>query len=142
MERTARHTWVPYVGALAGAVLVLKVALIIASGNDALEGAMGGLSHLGGVGLGVVAAVGAGLRQPTVGRRVAVGFGLVVLLVMWVMGIGDLLKPAIATISDAQHVKDEVPIGIAGAALLVASYVGWSRDQDAVPARELSRATA
>lgn len=57
-----RHTWVPYVGAAAGAALLLKAVLIIGSGNDVGEGPMAVL-YLGGLLLGVVAAVGAGLRR-------------------------------------------------------------------------------
>ena len=145
MTRTgARHTWVPYVAALAGAILVVKVALVIASDNQALDGPMGGISHLSGVGLGLVAAIGVGLRQDGVGRRVAVGFGTAVLFVAWVMGLGDTLKPVVAAISDAQHVKDEVPIGLAGVALLAGAYLGWSRDQEPTTAgrASASRATA
>lgn len=139
----APHSWVPYVAALAGSILVFKVALVIASNNEALEGPMGGVSHLGGVGLGLVAAIGVGLRAGGgVGRRIAVGFGAVLLLVVWVMGLGDTLKPVIGAVSDAQHVKEEVPIGIAGVALLAGAYLGYSRDQDGVPAGTTARATA
>ncbi len=139
---TARHTWVPYAAGLAGTILVLKVALVIASNNEALDGPMGGVSHLGGVALGLAAAIGVGLRQQSIRRRVLVSFGTALLFVAWIMGLGDLLKPLIGAISDAQHVKDEVPIGIAGLALLVGSYVGYSHDQDGVPAGTTVRATA
>ena len=129
----ARHTWVPYVAAFAGTILVLKVALVLASGGDALDGPMGPVMHLGGVGLGLVASVGVGLRQESLGRRIAVGFGTAVFFVAWIMGFGDLLKPLIGVFSDAQHVKDEVPIGIAGLALLAGAYLGYSGDQDRAP---------
>ncbi|HVE64486.1 MAG TPA: hypothetical protein VNB94_11875 [Mycobacteriales bacterium] len=136
MTRTAaRHTWVPYVAALAGLILVLKVTLVVASNNEALDGPMGPVSHLGGVGLGVVAAIGVGLRASGgVARRIAFGFGAVLFLIAWVMGFGDLVEPAIGVFSDAEHVKDEVPIGIAGLGLLAGAYVGYSHDQDVVPA--------
>ena len=135
MTRTeARHTWVPYVAAIGGAVLVLKVALVIASNNEALEGPMGPISHLSGVGLGLTAAVGLGLRQTGAGRRVGVAFGAALLWVAWIMGLGDLLTPLIEVFSKAEHVGDEVPIGVGGLALLVAAYVGWSHDQELAPA--------
>ena len=134
MTRTeARHTWVPYVAAVAGAILVLKVALVIASNNEALEGPMGGISHLGGVGLGLVATIGLGLRQVGTGRRILVGFGASLLWVAWIMCLGDLLTPLIEVFSKAEHVTDEVPMGIGGLAQLVAAYVGWSRDQELAP---------
>lgn len=143
MTRTeARHTWVPYVAALAGAILVFKVALVIASNNEALDGAGGPVSHLGGVGLGLVATIGLGLRQVGLGRRIAVGFGASLLFVAWVMGLGDLLEPLISVFSDAVHVGDEVPIGVAGLVLLVGAYVGWSHDQELVPSGTAQRATA
>jgi hypothetical protein len=145
MTRTeARHTWVPYVAALGGAILVLKVVLILASHNDALEGPMGGISHVSGVGLGLVAAIGLGLRQAGVGRRVAVGFGAAVLWVLSIMGLFDpLLTPLVELFSKADYVVDEVPIAVAGLALLVAAYVGWSHDQELAPAgATATRATA
>ncbi|HVF18731.1 MAG TPA: hypothetical protein VNA14_00620 [Mycobacteriales bacterium] len=141
----ARHTWVPYVAAVAGGILVLKVVLVIASDNQTLDGPMGGVSHLGGVVLGLVAAAGLGLRQPGVGRRIGVGFGAALLWVAWIMGLGDLLTPLIEAFSKAEHVVDEVPIGLGGLTLLVAAYLGWSRDQELAPAepgRTSARATA
>ncbi len=57
-----RHTWVPYAAAAAGVSLIAKGTLIIASGNTVSEVPMGVL-YLGGLALGLIAAVGAGLRQ-------------------------------------------------------------------------------
>ncbi|HVE97593.1 MAG TPA: hypothetical protein VNA12_00245 [Mycobacteriales bacterium] len=139
----ARHSWAPYVAALAGTILVLKVALVIGSSNEALDGPMGPVSHLGGVGLGVVAVVGFGLRQAGGrGRRIALSVAFALLFVAWIMGLGDMFEPAIRVFSDAVHVLDEVPIGIAGAALLVLAYVGWSRDQDRVEPSAVRARTA
>ncbi len=89
----ARFTWVPYVAAAAGVSLVLKGTLIIASGNTVSDSAMGVL-YLGGMALGLVAAVGAGLRQPVRLRGLAVGIGSALLLVQWILGLGDAVKPS------------------------------------------------
>lgn len=66
-----RHTWVPYVAAAAGTCFALKAGSILASG--AATDLPRFVLYLSGVLLGLVAAVGAGLRQPSTGRRIAVG---------------------------------------------------------------------
>jgi hypothetical protein len=127
MDRTPRHTWVPWVAALAGAAFTLKVTLILASDNEMAEGPLAVL-YLSGLLLGVVAAVGAGLRQHGALRSVAVGGGSALLLVMWIMGLGDLLKPVVGVVSDAEHVQVEVPILLAGLVLLGLAW--WARSRD------------
>lgn len=124
---SARHRWVPYVAAAAGAAFVLKAALIIGSGNAVGDGPMAVL-YLGGLLLGLVAAVGAGLRRERASARIAVAVAGVVLLVLWIMGLGDSLKPVIGALSDAEHVKDEVPVALAGLVLLGLAWLGFSRD--------------
>jgi hypothetical protein len=117
---------------VAGAALLLKAVLIIGSGNEVGEGPMAVL-YLLGLAVGVVAAIGAGLRRERLGARIGVALGGAVLLVAWIMGIGDALKPAVAVLSDAAHVQDEVPIGLAGAVLLGLSWWGFTRDTGPVP---------
>lgn len=131
MTRTARHTWVPYVAAGAGAVLALKAVLVMAT-DDGSPGAMAVL-YLLGLLLGLVAAVGAGLRQRGWARSLAVGLGGAVLLVLWIMGLGDALKPVVGLVTDDQHAKDEVPILLAGLVLLALGWRGRARDLE-VPA--------
>lgn len=126
MNRTARHTWVPYVAAAAGAVLALKAVLVMAT-DDAVPSAMGVL-YLLGLLLGLVAAVGAGLRQRGWPRSLGVGFGAAVLLVMWIMGLGDALKPVIGAVTDSEHAKAEVPILLAGLVLLGLAWRARARD--------------
>jgi hypothetical protein len=122
-----RHTWVPYVGAAAGAALLLKAVLIIGSGNGVSDGPMAVL-YLLGVLLGVVAAVGAGLRRDGVGTRIATAAGGALLFLAWITGLGDGLKPLAALVSDAEHVQVETPIGLAGVVLLGLSWWGFTRD--------------
>ena len=110
------HRWVPYVAVAAGAAYVLKVALIWGSDDTFNENALGVL-YLGGLLLGIAAGIGAGLRQRR-GRRALVGIALPVLLVSWVMGLGDLLKPVFELFSDAEHVAVEGPLLVLGVVLL------------------------
>lgn len=126
----ARHTWVPYVAGLAGAAYLLKTTLAVAGDNGVDAGPIFGVLYLSGLVLGLAAAVGTGLRREGNVARVAVAIALCVLLVAWIVGLGDALKPVIGVFSDAQNVKDELPIGIAGGVLLVFAYLGYSRDQD------------
>lgn len=125
-----RHTWAPYVGAAAGACLLLKAVLIIGSDNAVGDGPMA-ILYLLGLLLGAVAAVGAGLRRDRAAVRIAIALTGVVALMLWIMGLGDALKPVVALLSDAQHVKNEVPVGLAGAVLLTLSWRGWSHDVSA-----------
>jgi hypothetical protein len=123
----ARHRWVPYVGAAAGAALLLKAALIVGSGNAAADGPMAVL-YLLGVLLGVVAAVGAGLRRDGLGARIATAVVGVLGLLLWITAVGDALKPLAALVSDAEHVQVETPIAVAGAVLLALSWWGFTQD--------------
>lgn len=128
-----RHTWVPYVAAAAGAAFTLKVMLIFASGNAVSETPMVVL-YLGGLLLGIVAAVGTGLRQPVLGRRIAVGLGLTVLLILWIMGLGEAVEPVVGLFSDAKYIQEETPILLAGLVLLALAFRARSRDLDATAA--------
>jgi hypothetical protein len=124
---TSRHTWVPAVGGLAGALLSAKAALILGSGNTVPAGPMAAL-YLVGIAVGVCAAVGLGLRRRSLVWRVALGLAAPLLFVAWVLGLGELLEPLVGAISDRQHIRDEAPIGLVGLVLLGASFVGYRRD--------------
>ena len=126
-DSTPRHTWVPWVAALAGAAFTLKVVLIFASGNE-LPGGPLAVLYLSGLALGIAAAVGAGLRQRGALRSVGVGLGSVLLLVLWIMGFGDALKPVVGLVSDTTYVKDEVPVLLAGLVLLALAWRARVRD--------------
>jgi hypothetical protein len=115
---TERHTWVPYVGIIAGALLLLKAALIIGSENRVSEGAMAML-YLGGILLAVVACVGVGLRQRR-GRRTLAGVGSVLAVLAFVMVLSDGVAGIFAAMSDAPWVGDEGPVGLLGLLLVLA----------------------
>lgn len=123
-----RHPWVPALGALSGVALTAKAALIIGSGNAVGEQAMA-LLYLGGIAVGLVAAVGLGLRRRPVWQRVLVGAAAPLLLVAWIVGLGEILNPVARLFSDAAYVGDELPVGAAGLVLLAAAYVGFRVDQ-------------
>lgn len=124
---TPQHTWVPWVAALAGAAYTLKVLIIAVAGDDMSDAVYGAL-YLGGLALGLLACAGAGLRQRGWTRSISVGLGAAVLLVMWIMGLGDVLKPVIGLVTDSQEAKDEVPILIAGLVLLALAWQARARD--------------
>ena len=125
--RTPRHTWVPWVAALAGTAFTLKVLLIAAAG-DGISDTPFAVLYVTGLALGLVACVGVGLRQRGALRSVGLGLGSAVLLVMWIMGLGDVLKPVIGLVTDSTTAKDEVPILIAGLALLALAWLARARD--------------
>ena len=143
--RTPRHTWVPWVAALAGAALTLKVLLIAASG-DSMSDTPFAVLYILGLLLGLVASAGVGLRQRGVLRSIGLGLGSAVLLVMWIMGLGDLLKPVIGLVTDSAEAKDETPILVAGLVLLGLAWLARARDlraasADAASAERVAAAT-
>jgi hypothetical protein len=129
-----RFTWVPYVAAIAGAALIIKGSLIIATDNAISEDAMGVL-YLGGLALGVVAAVGAGLRQRGWLRGLLIGFGSALGLILWIMGVGDAIKPVIGLVSSTEHVQVEVPVVLAGLVVTALALRARSRDAHLVSTR-------
>ena len=129
------HAWVPYVAALAGAAYLLKTVLAVTTEDGVDAGPVYAVLYFAGLALGLAAAIGTGLRRDRIAARVGVALGLSVLLVAWVMGLGEVLEPVVGVVSDAKSVQDEIPIGVAGAVLLVLGYLGFSRDQAALTAR-------
>lgn len=125
--RAPRHTWVPAVGALAGLALTVKAALIFATANTVGEAPAAAL-YLGGLALGLAAAVGLGLRRHKRVWRVVVSLLAALLLVWWIVGLGEILNPVARLVSSAAYVGDELPIGVAGVALLLMSFVGYRAD--------------
>ena len=135
-----RHTWVPYLAGLAGAALVLKATLIIASRNQVDEGPMAVL-YVAGLAVALTAAVGAGLRRHRVLARVAVAVGSSAALALWIVMLSDTVEPLVSVFSSAAYVIDEAPVGMAGMAILLAAWFGYTRDQRAAQ-RSLARQNA
>jgi hypothetical protein len=127
-----RHTWVPYVAGLAGTLLLVK-GLLAAVDGQAAPDVVFAVLYLSGIALGVVAAVGAGLRRggwPGAG----LGAGLAVLLVLWIMGLGESLEAVVRALTDDRAVQEEVPIAVAGAVVLLLAWRAWDRDNRSVSA--------
>lgn len=123
----ARLTWVPYVAAVGGAALIVKGSLIIATDNATSEGAMGAL-YLAGLALGVVAAIGAGLRQRGWIRGLLVGLGSTVALLAWITTLSDAFKPVVGLVSSTEHVQVEVPVVLAGLVVTALALGARARD--------------
>lgn len=124
---SARHTWFPYMAAAGGAILILKGCLVIGS-EDGANSTAAGVLYLIGLLIGLVAAVGAGLRRRSGPARVAVAVGGVVLLVLWITTLSDGAGALVGTVSDSAVLQDELPVIVAGIALVVVATVGFVRD--------------
>ena len=132
----ARHTWMPYVAAVAGVALLTKGLIAAAQGDESPDLATAVL-YLGGIALGIAAAVGTGLRQPSPLRKVAVGTGLSLLLVAWMIGLGELVEPVITLFTDVESRRQELPIAFAG---LVVLGLAWRARSNDLAAEEPVRA--
>jgi hypothetical protein len=135
---TRRHTWVPLVAAASGALLLIESVLVLAS-RDRLPDAPMVVMYFAGILLGVIAAVGFGLRRDRRSMRVLVGAGGVVLLVLWIIGLGEVLNPVSELFSDAAYFGDELPVGVAGGVLLLLAGIAFTHDTKVVastPSRE------
>ena len=123
--------WVPYVAVAAGATLLLKVGILFSNPQD--DGPIPPVLYLVGLLLALAAAIGFGLRQRR-GRRALVAVGASLLLVMWVIGLGDLLTPVFEVFSDDPTYGDEGPIGVLGLVLLAIGALAGRGDREPVPA--------
>ena len=118
---TTRTQWPAYLSVVAGGVLLLKAGLIIGSGGDQLG--VTGFLYLGGLLLALVAVIGLALRAP--GRwRFAAAPAAALLLVAWVIGLGDTTAPLFEAIKDEPYVGDEAPIGVLGGVLVAVGLWG------------------
>src|SRR5690348_8833904 len=118
----ARHPWVPAVAALSGAAFVLDTALVVGFHDRIADGPLFALYDVA-ILLGVVAGVGLGLRRGAVWSRVLVALAAPLLLLAWILGLGEVIEPAVGLFSDRGYVKDEIPVGVLGLVLLASAYV-------------------
>lgn len=107
---------------IAGAALVVKVAHIFAV--DGSEYMLQGILYLGGIALGIPAAIGVGASYgSTIPRKVALGFLAFFGFVFFIMMLSDAVGGAIEAVVDAPaYVGDEVPVALAGIAWLAVGY--------------------
>lgn len=122
-----RHTWVPWVAALAGAALTLKIVLL-AAGGEGMSDTPFALLYLSGLALGLAASVGVGLRQRGALRSLGLGLGSAVLLLAWIMGLGEVLEPLVGVVTSSTTAQEETPILVAGLVLLGLAWSARSRD--------------
>lgn len=129
-----KHSWVPYAAIASGASLLVMTVLVFAT-EDKVSEAAAVPFYFAGVLLAVAAAIGAGLRARP-GRRALVGIGLTVLVIAWVMVIGDVLtESAFEAMFDGQeYAGDQGPLGLLGAALVALGARAKIVDRDPVPA--------
>lgn len=125
-----RHTWVPAVAALAGAALTLKIVLI-AAGGDGMSDTPFAVLYLSGLGLGLAASAGVGLRQRGVLRSLGFGVGSAALLLAWIMGLGEVVEPLVGLVTSSTTAKEEAPILLAGLVLLALAWRARARDLQA-----------
>lgn len=107
--------WVPYVTVAAGATLLVGSGIVFSRQEDG--GAVPVALYFVGLALALAAAIGFGLRQRR-GRRALAAVGASLLLVAWVMALGDQMTPLFEVFSDEAYVSDEGPIAVLGLALL------------------------
>ena len=127
---SVRHRWVPAVGALAGAAFAVKYGMMMSAGDAAPDSAYAVL-WFAGTGLGVVAGIGLGLRRRALWQRPAVAVVASVLLLAWILGVGEVLEPVAEQLGHSTDEAVEFPLGVLGVVLLAASYLGFRHDQDA-----------
>ena len=108
-------SWVPYVAIAAGAVLLVQSVIVISSNDEVLTDATAWM-YLAGALLAVAAAVGYAVGRER--HRTLAGVGLVLAIVAWLIGVGDLLTPVYELVSDSDNFGDEAPIAILGLVLL------------------------
>jgi hypothetical protein len=125
-----RHRWVPAVGALAGAALAVKYGLMMSSGDGAPDSTYAFLWFAGTI-LGAVAGIGLGLRRHPVWQRLVVALVAPLLVLAWIMGVGEVLEPVAADLGHTADEAVEFPLGVLGVVLLAAAYVGFRHDQNA-----------
>lgn len=124
-----KHNWVPYAAIAAGTIFFAETVDIFVEGGDKHLGLMVPFWMLA-IALSLAAAIGTGLRSRP-GRRILVGAGLSVLVVAWIMGLGDLTGPVFESVfGHHEYVNDEGPIGLLGVVLLALGAHAKLNDRD------------
>jgi hypothetical protein len=108
----------PPIAIVAGTLLLLKVALIIATGNTLPAAIEGGL-YLLGVFLPLAAAPGlAALILPDASKLARIGLAIAIVIahLFFIMALSDGLGVLVENFTDTKYLIDEVPVAVAGLA--------------------------
>lgn len=125
--------WVPYTAVAAGTAILISSAITFATDGD--EPAVSVALYLGGIALAIAAAIGFGLsRDGGRGRRALVAVGGTVLVVAWVMGLGDLLTPLVEVFSKKAYYGDEIPGDVLALVLLALGARAGMTSREPLPA--------
>ncbi|MDT7572906.1 MAG: hypothetical protein QOE05_3080 [Actinomycetota bacterium] len=112
-----KHSWVPYAAIAGGASLLVMTVLVFAT-EDKVSEATAVPFYFAGLLLAIAAAIGAGLRARP-GRRALTAVPLALLVVAWVMILGEIMTPVFeALFGDQDYVGDQGPIGLLGLVLI------------------------
>jgi hypothetical protein len=123
--------WVPYVTVVSGSAFLISSAMVFATDGDEPPVSVG--LYFGAIALALAAAIGFGLTRRR-GLRAVTGSGLAVLLVAWLMGVGDLLTPVFERISDKPYAGDEGPLVLLGLVLLGLGALAGRSSREPLPA--------
>lgn len=110
-----------------GIALVVKVVLILATGNAAPAAATGVLYVIG-VFTPVVVAIDLARRRASLGAKIAVGVGIVFAQLFYVTMLSDSVEALVAPFTDTAYVLDEVPIMVLGVIWLIVGLKLVRRD--------------
>ena len=116
-RETSTSSWPAYLAVLAGGAMLLHAVLVIGS-EDEMTDAVTVTLYLGGLAVALIAAISMGVTARR-GRRALIAIASPILIVAWVMGIGDLLTPVFEAFKDEEYVGDAGPIGLLGVVLIV-----------------------
>jgi hypothetical protein len=108
----------PVIAIVAGSLLLIKVGLIIATGNT-LPGALEGGLYLGGVLLPLAAAPGlAAAILPGASRLARIGLTIAIGVahLFFIMALSDGIGALVENVTDTKYLVDEVPVAVAGLA--------------------------
>ncbi len=93
----------------AGGVLLVK-GLTVAVMDGGIPGSVQGPVYLLGIALAVAASIALGALQVRWPLRLLVGAAAAIGSVMWLMGLGEVLESAVATITDARPTQEEAAV--------------------------------
>ena len=107
--------WFPYTCVAAGACQLISSSIVFATDGD--EPGVSVALYFLGVALAIAVAIGFGMsRRP--GRRALVAVAGSLLVVAWIMALGDQLTPVFEVFSKKEYVGNEGPLVLMGLVLI------------------------